>query len=134
MHVVGPLVHLRWTLLDNLSPVAAALDAGNTIGGENAQNLFRRNLIALLGHDEIDEVVDVRQVFAVVLADRYVAIESERLNMLSRVGDILCALVQAMNHIAGIGPQRCSEFSVAAADVNDKSPSNTADVQELLDG
>ena len=119
---------------DNLGPVVAALDAGNTTGGENAQNLFARNLIALLGHDEIDEVVDVRQVFAVVLADRYVAVESERLNMLSRFVDIFLALVQAVNHVAVIGPQRGRELAVAAADVNDKSPFCAADAQDLLGG
>ena len=77
VQVVRPLVDVFWPRLDGLGPAAVLPHVCHTVGREDAHHLGHRRITEILGDDEIDQIIDVRQRPAPPQLHRHLAIQSK---------------------------------------------------------
>ena len=121
VHVMRPLVDVGRPGLDRRGPLVAAFDVGNAVRRQHAKQLIHGSRTEVLGDDEIHEIVDQRQVPAVELLDRRLAVKPERADMLPGFVHALCISVEAEHQVAVVGPQGGRQLAVTAAEVNDQA-------------
>ena len=129
---VGPLVDLFRPRLDGLRPLAVALDVRHAAGRQHAHHLVDGNCIGVFGHKEIDEVVDVGETLAAQPIQRDLAVNAQRVQMLSGFLDIARVGVQTMYKVTVIHPQGRSQSSIPTAEMNDQTALNACLIQDLL--
>ena len=85
----------------------------------------------VLGNNEIDRVVNVRQ--SVAGADIYgnVAVMTERFDVPAGRGDVFRLAVKALDDIAVVGPECCGQLAVSATDMDYQAAFDAGSIQDL---
>jgi len=73
---------------------------------KNAHNFFHRHAAQLVCHQQIDQVIDVRQPLAVEHVDRQRAVKPLRADFFTRRDHLLGVRGQPVYQVAVVGPQR----------------------------
>ncbi len=121
VQVMRPLVNLVGARLEGSVPGAGLLNVRHTVRAEDAQNLGGGDVAEVLGHKQVDEVIDVRQPLAAELVHRHGAVDAERPDVRARLGDVLRAGVQAVDEVGVAGAEGGGQSAVAAAQVHDEA-------------
>ena len=130
--VVRPLVNLFGARLDRLGPLAALLHVRHAVGTEHAHHVRHRRSPEVLRHDQIDQVLRIRQPPAGPPIDRHLPVDAQRLDMLPRLRNVGGIPVQTVHHVRFARPQRRGQLPVPGADVNDQPTPDARGIQNLL--
>ena len=85
MQIVRPLIDFRWTGLDHFFPAAVGqTQHGDSIWHQHAQDLLAIDGFGLPGDEQVDHIVNVRQLFTAERNHGDIAIDAERPNLLTR--------------------------------------------------
>ena len=76
VQIVRPLVDVLRARLDRLLPGVSLPDVGHAVGNQDAHHLRHGDAVQVFGHDEVDQIVDVRQPVAGELIDADLAIRA----------------------------------------------------------
>ena len=96
-----------------------------------AHHLFHRHFAEILGHQQVDQVVDVRQPLAVEHFDRYWPVEALGPNEFPRRGHLVGSRVQTMHQVAVARAQGRGEVAVPAVEMDDQSAIDARFLQNL---
>ena len=107
---------------------------GHAARRQYAHRFCKWNVAQALGHHQVDEVVDVRQPPTVELVDRYFAVQSQLVNVLSRFGYVRRVCVEAVYEETIIRQQGTRQLPVAATEVNDQAAGDAGFFEDLLSG
>ena len=99
---------------------------------EDAHHFGHRHVAQRLRHEEIHQVVHVRQALAVERLDGYLAVEALRQDMPARGGDALRRGVEPLHEVALVGAQGGREPSVAAGEMHDEAALDACLLEDLL--
>ena len=67
MHVMGPLINIFRTGLDNLCPFAVFFEVGDAVWNQHSHYLIGRNPVRLVTDQQVHEIVNVRQAVCCML-------------------------------------------------------------------
>ena len=117
-----PFVDFFRPRLDRLDPFVSFSDARHATRTQHAHHLVhsRRAGTELLGHDEVHEVIDVRQPLTVPPINRHLPIQSQRPDMLAGHDDVGLGPCQAVHPIGIPRLQRGRHLPIDAPDANDQ--------------
>ncbi len=97
VQIVRPLVHLLGTRLARHEPLAVLPYAGHALRRQHTHDLILRGKAHILDHQQIDQVVDIRQLRAGASVDRHNAIQAQRSHMVPRDCHVLRLPVQTLD-------------------------------------
>ena len=121
MQMMRPLAHFCWPGLDVLFPRAILVDVSHATGNQNTHHLGHIDSIQSRGHQKVDDVLGIGQVFAVVNCNRHLSIVAPPEYVLAGSLDVCRIRVQAMHQETVVGVKRCGQRAVTAAEVYDHS-------------
>jgi len=122
-----PLVDLLRPRLDRL----LAVDVSHAQRSENAHDLVHRDVAELVDHDQVYQVVHVREATTVECVDRHAPVQTARPNMPARLIDSAGVSAQTLNEVARTcGEIRC-QATIAALNMDDQSAVNTRGLDYL---
>ena len=131
---VRPLVDVTRPGLDRVGPGLAPFDAGDAAGGQHAQDLVHRDLAQVFGHQQVDQVVDVREPAAREPFDRHPAFAPQRFDVASGPLDVGGVGVQAVHQVTIGSGQRGGQSPVAATEVDDQPAPDAGGFKDLPGG
>ena len=76
------------------------LNHGAAAGRQDTQDFVHGNIAEVLGHEQVDQIVDIGQVSAVEGIGRYRTAPAHRMNVLTSRRNVLCLHIEALDEIA----------------------------------
>ena len=89
---------------------------------EHTHHFVQGHVARVLGHEQVHQVIGVRQPSAVPAFDCHLAGEAQRLNVGTSLRHVLSIRVEAMHKVAVGGAERGGKLTVAAAEMYDQPP------------
>ena len=133
MEIMSPFIDVVRSGFDDYRPETALFDIGHAVRREHAHDLIHCHFQRFLADQQVDEIVGIRQIIRFPRLDRHFAVKTQRLNVFSCLFDVFSVSIQAVNKVTIIRIECRREFSVAAADMDDK-PALNASVFKNLPG
>ena len=125
VHEMRPFIDILRTWLDGFLPFSRDLCIDNTTGHKDAQRLLHADPCKILGHEEIDEIVDIGQPLTVKPVHRDISINPQRLDMAPGNSDIIPIPVESVHLVARTFAKRSRQLPIAASKMNNEPPIDT---------
>ena len=107
------------------------LDVRHAPGTQHPHDLIHRDFAEVVRHDQVGQVVDVRQPLAVEAVDRNAAVGAKGLNVPARLLHIVRVGIQPVYQVAVAGSQGRRQSAVPATEVNDEPALHLGSFQNL---
>ncbi len=128
---MGPLVDACRPGLDGLLPRAVLAEVEHALRRQHAQHFLHGDVAKVLRHDQVHQVVCIRQPLPVERVDRDLAVSAERLDGPPGLLDRFRVGIQTVHQVAVADMQRRGEPAVATAEVNDQPALDSGRPEDL---
>ena len=122
---MGPLVDLRRARLDRLDP----FHIRHAAGAQHAHHLGHGHRAELLGDQQVDQIIRVRQAPARQWRDRHRPVQAQRRDVSTRPFDVVG---QAVDDVPLVGPKRRRQATVSAPQMHDQPTAHTGGIEDRL--
>ncbi len=127
-----PVVNLRRPSLLGLRPLALLLYERDSQRCQHPHDLRHGHVVQRFHDQQVDQIVGIRQTLTGEAVDGDPTVLILAADIGSGLVDVLGIGVEALHQIVAFGPERGSQFTVRATDVNDQTAAEAARCQELF--
>ena len=125
MKKMAPLVDFLRPRFDALLPVHCVLDVGHAAGSQHSHHLNQGNLTQVFSHDEVHQIVDVRQPLARPLGYGNAAVKASRPDVPPSCFNLGHTGLQPLYEVSVADAQCRRELAVSTTKMDDKTAPNT---------